>query len=156
MYDNCTIGVISDTHGLLRDEAIIALHDVDAIIHAGDVGSPEVLEALRAIAPVHAVRGNVDYGAWAADLPLCDYVETAAGLIHLLHIPGDLAVDPEAAKLRVVIYGHTHQPEIREKNGVLWLNPGSAGPRRFTLPICLALLRIQGSSIRAERVDLHV
>jgi len=156
VYDKCTIGVISDTHGLLRDEALIALHEVDLIIHAGDVGGADILPALEAIAPVVAVRGNVDRGPWSESLPMTETVETAAGLIHILHIRNDLSIVPGAADVRVVIYGHSHQPENRERDGVLWLNPGSAGPRRFDLPVTLALLRIDGTSVRVERVDLHV
>jgi putative phosphoesterase len=130
-----TLGVISDTHGLLRPEAVEALRGSDRILHAGDVGAPEILEALAQIAPVTAIRGNVDTEAWARTLPQIEVVEIGGVSIYMLHDLARLDLKPEAAGFRVVVYGHSHQPKIEEKNGVLYFNPGSAGPRRFNLPV---------------------
>jgi putative phosphoesterase len=151
-----TIGVISDTHGLVRPEALAALRGTDLIIHAGDIGSPAVLEALRNIAPVVAVRGNNDTGAWASALPLTEIVDVAGLRLYVLHDLKELHLDPAAAQLRAVITGHSHRPAIEERNGVLFLNPGSAGPRRFTLPIALARLRIARGRLRARIIELDV
>ena len=150
------IGVISDTHGLLRPEAVRALQGVDLIIHAGDLGNPEVLAALEGIAPVYAVRGNIDRGEWAGKLPLTQVVEVGRVHLYVLHEIFCLDLDPGAAGFAAVIFGHSHQPHLEWKNGVLYLNPGSAGPRRFTLPVTLARLRVQGDSLRAELVELEV
>ena len=149
------IGVISDTHGLLRPEAIAALRGSDRILHAGDVGDPGILDRLRELAPVTAVRGNVDRGPWAAALPETELVEIAGLSIYLIHDLGQLDLKPEAAGIRVVIYGHSHQPKIEEKNGVIYFNPGSAGPRRFRLPITLGRLVIEKRKVKAEHVDLE-
>ena len=138
-----TVGVISDTHGLLRPELLELLKGVDAIIHAGDIGSPVVLKALREIAPVHAVRGNVDTGDWAAALPLSDQFEIAGRFVYLIHDLKTIDLDPVAAGIQVVISGHSHVPGITDKRGVLYLNPGSVGPKRFKLPISAALLRVE-------------
>jgi uncharacterized protein len=151
-----TIGVISDTHGLLRPEAVAALHDSDLIIHAGDVGDPEILERLRAIAPTHAVRGNVDTSAWAQALPLTDVVQVGDVQIFVIHSLSDIDLDPRAAGFAAVIAGHTHRPHAEVRNDVLYLNPGSAGPRRFTLPIAVARLQISGSRISHHIVELRV
>ncbi|MHB9072341.1 MAG: metallophosphoesterase family protein [Desulfobaccales bacterium] len=148
------IGVISDTHGLLRPEAIKALAGVELIIHAGDIGNPKILEALARIAPVHAVRGNTDRADWAADLPHTRLVEVGDVLIYVLHELFTLDLDPAAAGFAAVIYGHSHSPHMERKNGVLYLNPGSAGPRRFKLPVSLARLRFQTASLQAEFVEL--
>ncbi|MBJ7535144.1 metallophosphoesterase family protein [Rhodomicrobium vannielii ATCC 17100] len=135
------LGLISDTHGLLRPEAAAALEGVDAILHAGDVGRPDVLAALRTVAPVFAVRGNVDGGELAA-LPL-DTVATVDGIdIYMLHILRNIAIAPAAAGMAVVVSGHTHKPLIEEMDGVLYVNPGSAGPRRFALPVSVGFLRL--------------
>ncbi|MFA5110187.1 MAG: metallophosphoesterase family protein [Desulfobaccales bacterium] len=150
------IGVISDTHGLLRPEAVKALKGVELIIHAGDIGNPEVLANLSRIAPVHAVRGNTDRGDWAADLPLTRVVEVGGLLIYVLHELFTLDLDPAAAGLAAVIYGHSHSPHLERKDGVLYLNPGAAGPRRFTLPVTLARLKVNHDSIQAELVALKV
>ena len=150
-----TIGVISDTHGLLRTEAIAVLHCVDRILHAGDIGDPGILDRLRELAPVTAVRGNVDRGPWAARLPETEVVEVEGIWIYMLHDLTRLDLKPEAAGIRVVIYGHSHQPKIEEKNGVLYFNPGSAGPRRFRLPITLGRLLIAKRMVKAEHVDLQ-
>lgn len=134
------IGIISDTHGLLRSEAEQALRGVELIVHAGDVGSPDILTKLRAIAPVFAVRGNVDTEGWARELPETTVVEAGAASFYVLHNLSELDLKPEAAKFDFVISGHTHQAERTERNGVIYFNPGSAGPRRFHLPVTLAVL----------------
>jgi uncharacterized protein len=150
------IGVISDTHGLLRPEALKALKGVELIIHAGDVGDPKVLANLSRIAPVHAVRGNTDRGDWAADLPHTRVVEVGGVHLYVLHELFTLDLDPAAAGLAAVIFGHSHRPHLERKNGVLYLNPGSAGPRRFTLPVSLARIEVRGNSLHPELVDLKV
>ena len=134
------VGLISDTHGLLRPEAVQALADSDLIIHAGDVGEPEILEALKQIAPVFAVRGNIDKGAWAVQLPLTAVVEAGPVLIFVQHIRDEIEIDPAGAGFRVVVTGHSHRPGSETRNGVFYINPGSAGPRRFQLPITVAQL----------------
>jgi putative phosphoesterase len=134
------IGLISDTHGLLRPEALTALTGSDLIIHAGDVGRPEILEQLRSLAPVVAVRGNVDKGSWASQLPETAIVEAYAATIYVLHDVQQLDLDPAAAGFQVVVSGHSHQPGKTERSGVMYLNPGSAGPRRFRLPVTVARL----------------
>src|SRR5271165_1197133 len=148
------VGVISDTHGQLRREAADALRGVDHILHAGDVGDPAILDALGQIAPVTAVRGNVDTQSWAQTLPETEIVELGGVSIYTLHDLGRLDLKPEAAGIGVVVYGHSHQPKIEEKNGVLYFNPGSAGPRRFQLPVSLGKLVIEGGTVRAEVVRL--
>jgi len=148
------IGIISDTHGLLRPEALAALRGASHIIHAGDVGAPEILTALQAIAPVSAVRGNVDRGEWAQSLPVTVVVEAEGSLLYCLHDLGALDLDPAAAGLAVVISGHSHQPHIERRGGVLFINPGSAGPRRFKLPITLARLHPVAGQLDAELVTL--
>jgi len=150
------IGVISDTHGLLRPQAIDALRGCDPIIHAGDVGRPDVLDQLRAIAPVLAVRGNVDISPWARELPVSRLVAVDDCLIHVLHILDDLDVDPCAAGFAAVIVGHSHQPRIETRGGVLYFNPGSAGPRRFKLPVTVGRLTLAGRKLHAEIIDLAV
>jgi putative phosphoesterase len=148
------IGLISDTHGLLRPEAVAALAGSDHIIHAGDIGDPAVLTALERIAPVSAVRGNVDTGPWAEALPSARVVEIGAMRIYVLHNIAERDLDPEAAGFGVVVFGHSHQPGISERQGVLHVNPGSAGPRRFSLPISLGRLVIEAGTIRAELIPL--
>lgn len=150
------IGVISDTHGLMRPEALDALRGSAMILHAGDVGRPEVLDALGAIAEVTAIRGNVDQGIWCASIPETEIVEIEGARIHMLHDRNALAIDPVAGKIDVVISGHSHQPSIEESDGVLYLNPGSAGPRRFSLPVTLALMEIEEGKVHARLVDLPV
>ena len=136
------IGLISDTHGLVRPKVAAALAGVCRILHAGDTGKPEVLDALSAIAPVTAVRGNVDHGPWTAALPADAVVYVNGHGIYVVHNLNDLEIDPEAAGITAVIYGHTHEPLIEDRGGVLYINPGSAGPRRFSLPISIGFLRI--------------
>ena len=148
------IGVISDTHGLLRPEAVAALRGADLIIHAGDIGKAAVLEGLRALAPVKAVRGNVDWGAWARRLPKTKAFEIDQVGVYLLHDLGELDLVPETSGFKVFISGHSHQPAIQERNGVLFVNPGSAGPRRFHVPVSLAFLYIEAASVEAKLVTL--
>lgn len=150
------IGVIADTHGLLRPEAIEALQGVELLLHAGDVDRPQVLEQLRDIAPLHAVRGNCDRGAWAQALPETDVVSVAGHDLYMIHDLGMLDLQPAAAGFAAVIYGHSHRPEIDERRGVLYLNPGSAGPRRFSLPVSVAHLHVHAGGVRAEIVTLDV
>jgi putative phosphoesterase len=149
------IGVISDTHGLLREEALAALSGSEHIVHAGDVGKPEILDQLREIAPVTAVRGNVDHGAWSRELPDMDTVEVDGILIYVLHILAELDFKPEAAGFGVVIYGHSHVPKQAVKHGVLYFNPGSAGPRRFRLPVSVGKLVLGGGHVHGEIVNLE-
>jgi uncharacterized protein len=151
-----TLGVISDTHGLLRPEAVETLRGSNRILHAGDVGAPEILEALARIAPVTAVRGNVDTTSWARALPKTEVVEAGGVSIYILHDLGQLDLKPEAAGFRVVVYGHSHHPKMEEKNGVLYFNPGSAGPRRFNLPVSVGRLMIAAGKVRAELVELKM
>ena len=148
-----TAGVISDTHGWLRDEAVAALQGCEMILHAGDIGKPEILERLQEIAPVMAVRGNVDEGAWARELPLRRIVQVGDARVLLLHDVARLRIDPEAEGLQAVVFGHSHRPLVEERNGVLFLNPGAAGPRRFTLPVSVALLN-WADRLSAELVTL--
>jgi putative phosphoesterase len=149
------VGVISDTHGLLRPEAERALLGVDLILHAGDVGAPEILIRLRAIAPVFAVRGNIDTAPWAAELPPTIVVECGNVTFYMLHNLRDLDLKPQAAGFRAIISGHTHQPQQTLQDGVLYLNPGSAGPRRFHLPITLARLRSDKKPLQAQILNLE-
>jgi len=148
------LGLISDTHGLLRVEALQALRGSDLILHAGDVGAPEILEKLRQIAPAVAVRGNVDEGAWAEKLPMTQVVEAGEVTIYMLHILEQLDLDARAAGFGMVISGHSHQPAQSEKNGVLYVNPGSAGPKRFQLPITVARLDLGKRPWQVEFVDV--
>jgi len=150
------IGLISDTHGLLRPEAVEALRGAELIVHAGDVGKPEILEQLEKIAPVVAVRGNVDTAAWAAGLPETAVVETAGVAIYVLHDLGALDLDPAASGFRIVVSGHSHEPGKAERNGILFINPGSAGPRRFQLPVTVARLNLSMNSIEVEFLHLAV
>jgi len=152
--DAATIGLISDTHGLMRPEALAALQGCDLIIHAGDVGKPEIIEQLLTVAPVVAVRGNIDKGAWAAQLPLTAVAETRSARIYVLHDLQLLDLDPAAVELHVVVSGHSHKPGRAERGGVLYLNPGSAGPRRFQLPITIARLELRHSPWSVEFIDL--
>ena len=148
------IGLISDTHGLLREEALRALRGSDLIIHAGDVGRPEILDTLRDLAPVVAVRGNVDEAEWAAQLHLTQVAVADGATLYVLHSLQQLDLDPVAAGFQVVVSGHTHQPHQTKRSGVLFVNPGSAGPRRFHLPITLALLDLGKTLWKLDFVDL--
>ena len=151
-----TVGVISDTHGLIRPQALDALTDVDLIVHAGDIGSPEVLAALTAIAPVTAVRGNNDRSAWAHEIPTSAAIEIGHAWFYVLHDVHELDLDPRGGGFAAVITGHSHRPKIEERQGVLFVNPGSAGPRRFTSPVALARLDIAGGRVAGELVFLDV
>jgi putative phosphoesterase len=144
------IGLISDTHGLLRPEALQALAGVERIIHAGDIGGTEIISALSKIAPVDAVRGNNDKGAWAAEFPPWLALELGGVGIHVLHDVKEIDIDPTAAGFRVVVAGHSHKPQVVERKGVLFVNPGSAGPRRFSLPVTVGYLMIANGSASAE------
>jgi uncharacterized protein len=148
------IGVISDTHGLIREQALAALTGVDLIIHAGDVGKPAVLETLSRLAPVHAVRGNADVGDWARKLPPARSVEVEGVRIYVLHDLAQLKIDPAARGYNIVISGHSHKLRTERRERVLYLNPGSAGPRRFRLPVTLARLSIDAGSFEVEPVTL--
>jgi putative phosphoesterase len=150
------LGVISDTHGLLRREAVEALRGADRILHAGDVGDPEIIDSLAQIAPVTAVRGNIDTESWAQTLPQTEVVEIGGVSIYMLHDLGRLDLKPEAAGIHAVIYGHSHQPKIEMRKGVLYFNPGSAGPRRFQLPVSVGKLHIEDGKIKAELVELKI
>lgn len=148
------IGVISDTHGLLRPEATLGLSGVDHILHAGDVGNAEILAALAEIAPVTAIRGNIDVSGTCAQLPATEMVELGGRLFYMVHALPDLDIDPRAAGVAAVIYGHSHRPSVEPRNGVLYLNPGSAGPRRFSLPVTVARVEIYGDSVDARIATL--
>ena len=147
------IGLISDTHGLLRPEVFTAFIGVDLILHAGDIGTPEILERLRSLAPVVAVRGNTDKGDWANAIPESEVTQVGSVCIYMLHDLNDVAVSPPAAGFQVVVSGHSHQPLIEQREGVLFVNPGSAGPRRFRLPVSVARLTIEGPATIAELIE---
>jgi putative phosphoesterase len=151
-----TVGVISDTHGLVRPEALAALAGVERIVHAGDIGAPAVLESLARIAPVSAVRGNNDRERWAAGIPETEVVEVGNVSLYVLHDLHELDLDPRAAGFAAVIAGHSHQPRQEERDGVLFFNPGSAGPRRFRLPISVGRLTIARGRVEGELVTLDV
>lgn len=145
------VGLISDTHGLVRDEAVEALTGCHHILHAGDIDTPDVLEKLRRLAPVTAVRGNNDRGPWAQAIPVFDVVEFGKVSVYLRHDQAELDVDPLAAGFRVMMFGHSHKPMVETRDGVLFVNPGSAGPRRFKLPFAVGELLIAG-----DRVDVRI
>ncbi len=148
------LGVISDTHGLLRPEALTALRGVHHIVHAGDIGDPEILEELGGIAPVTAVRGNMDWGSWTTDLAGSEAVEVGGTFLYVLHDLALLDLSPEGAGFHAVIFGHTHLPEVRRSGGVLFLNPGSAGPVRGTKPVSLALVEVSHGTLAPRIVTL--
>jgi len=148
------VGLISDTHGLIREEALRALHGVDLIIHAGDIGHESVIRALETMAPVHAVRGNVDVAPWARRFPDETTVEIGGRKLHVLHDRHGMTDDPVKAGLDVVVSGHSHRPSVETQNGVLYVNPGSAGPRRFTLPVTCGSLCLSGAGIDAAVTEL--
>jgi uncharacterized protein len=150
------VGVISDTHGLLRPEALAALHGVELILHAGDVGHPEVLTGLEGVAPVLAVRGNVDRGAWANELPETRLTQVGDAWIYMLHDLSRLDVAPSSGGIACVVSGHSHHAALTTKEGVLYLNPGAASHRRFTLPVTVALLEVEGAELRPQLVTLLV
>jgi uncharacterized protein len=161
------IGVISDTHGLLRDEAVAELRGCDLILHAGDVGNLGIIERLARIAPVRAVRGNTDDDATVQALPETDVIDLTSPnggvstdgrgpLAYLMHGHRELDLDPVAAGFRVLVHGHTHEPLVSERDGVLFFNPGSAGPRRFSLPVTVGKLRVRGADVEPEIIELKV
>ena len=154
MSDPSLIGLISDTHGLLRPEALAALKGSDLIIHAGDVGKWDIIEQLRLIAPVTAVRGNVDTGAWASQLPMTAVVETRSATIYVLHDIHQLDLDPAVAGFNIVVSGHSHKFGRSEQSGVVYINPGSAGPRRFHLPVTIERINLLQSPWHVEFIDL--
>lgn len=154
MDDPAVIGLISDTHGLMRQDALAALKGSELIVHAGDIGKPDVLEQLRTVAPVIAVRGNIDKGSWATQLPTTAVVEARQALIYVLHDLQQLDLDPAAAGFSVVVSGHSHKASQTERLGVMYLNPGSAGPRRFRLPITVARLDLSRSPWKVEFLEL--
>ena len=148
------IGLIADTHGLLRPEALAALADSDLLIHAGDIGKPEVVAALKKIAPLVAIKGNNDTDSWARHLPETKKITLGALKLYVIHNVKELSFDPAARGFRVVISGHSHKPMIQTKDNVLFVNPGSAGPQRFKLPICVGKLLVQGETVDAEIIEL--
>ncbi len=148
------IGVISDTHGLLRPEAKQALEGCDVILHAGDIGKAEVLDELRAIAPLHVVRGNVDCSAWAMEYPATEAVKIGNTYFYIIHNIDELDIDPAEAGFDAVIFGHSHRQHKEVKNGVLYFNPASAGPRRFSLPVSVGRFYVENETIRAEFINL--
>ena len=156
MPPTLTLGILSDTHGLLRPEVLASLrdHKVDHILHAGDVGNLAILEALRQIAPTTAIRGNTDTSGPCAQLPATEVVELAGRLFYIVHSIHDLDLDPAAAGISAVISGHSHRPETRTHRGVLYLNPGSCGPRRFDLPITLTILTISANTLHPHLIPL--
>ena len=148
------VGVISDTHGLLRPEAVLALVGARFIVHGGDVGDENILRTLEAIAPVTVVRGNTDTDAWARRLPRTAVLDVDGVRIYAIHDIGELDIDPPAAGVSVVVFGHSHRPGIEQRGNVLYLNPGSAGPRRFDLPVSVARLAVDGRTARAEIMEI--
>jgi uncharacterized protein len=150
------VGLISDTHGLLRPEAVAFLRGSDFIVHAGDIGDARILRELNALAPVTAVRGNNDKGPWANAIAETEILQVGDILIYVLHDLAELDLDPVAAGFQVVVSGHSHKPLTQTRQGVLYVNPGSSGPRRFTLPIAVAALEITGTSVQAKLVALNV
>jgi putative phosphoesterase len=149
-----TIGVISDTHGLVRPEVHKAFRRVDLILHAGDIGSPDVLKELQGMAPVTAVRGNNDKGGWVRSIPEREQLRILASRIYMIHDVKELTSLREVTGFDVVVSGHSHRPSIETRDGILFLNPGSAGPRRFSLPVTVAKLVVQGAAVDAEIVEL--
>jgi putative phosphoesterase len=154
MSDASIIGLISDTHGLLRAEALAALRGSDLIIHAGDIGNAKILDQLGTLAPIVAVRGNIDKGDWASQLQVTAVVEAASALIYVLHDIQQLDLDPVRSEFNIVISGHSHKPSRTERSGVVYVNPGSAGPRRFQLPITVARLNLTQSPWAIDFIDL--
>ncbi|HEV2673878.1 MAG TPA: metallophosphoesterase family protein [Aliidongia sp.] len=156
MAHRISVGLISDTHGLLRPEAIEALRGSDVIIHAGDIGDPAILTELARLAPVTAIRGNIDKAAWAASIPETEAIGVGGLLIYVIHNLADLDLDPAVAGFRVVVHGHSHQPGLKDAGGVMFVNPGSAGPRRFQLPISVGRLSIEDGRVEVELAEIEL
>ncbi|MDI6790129.1 MAG: metallophosphoesterase family protein [Thermodesulfobacteriota bacterium] len=154
-HNSHLVGVISDTHGLLRPEVLKAFQGIDLIVHAGDIGPEEVLKALQEVAPVFAVRGNMDRFGWTGKLSKTEVVKVGEALLYVLHDVDELDLDPAASGFSAVISGHSHRPWMEKQNGVLFLNPGSAGPCRSALPASVALLRVEGNSLGAQLIALR-
>ena len=154
-HNNIVVGIIADTHGLLRPQALAELAGSDLIVHAGDIGTAGLIEELARVAPTFAVRGNVDTGPWAAGFPAAAVVAVGEHKFYLLHDVAELDLDPAAAGFAAVIYGHSHQPAIETRDDVLFLNPGSAGPRRFTLPVTLARVRVTNGELHPDIIILE-
>jgi len=150
------VGLVSDTHGLIRPEALAALQGSDLIVHGGDIGSMEVIRALERVAPVRAIRGNIDIGAWADDFPGEEMVDIGGRRLYIIHDRNQIRFDPAVASVDVVVSGHSHKPLIETVDGVLFVNPGSAGPRRFTLPVALGSLRLTAEGVEASVQELAV
>lgn len=150
------IGVVSDTHGLLREQVLPALAGVECILHLGDVGKSEILKSLATIVPVHAIRGNIDHTGPCSRLPETDVLFFEGHYLYLLHDVGKIRLDPVAARFSAVLYGHSHRPSIEHRKGVLYFNPGSCGPRRFDLPVTIGVLTITANGIEPTIVDLKV
>ncbi|MBI3527385.1 MAG: metallophosphoesterase family protein [Betaproteobacteria bacterium] len=150
------VGLISDTHGLLRPEAIESLRGSDYIVHAGDIGDPDILRALAEIAPVTAVRGNNDNGPWAATIRETEVLQVGDAVIYVIHDLAELDLDPAAAGFQVVVSGHSHQPRSESRDGVLFVNPGSAGPRRFSLPVSVGFLEVSGVTATSQLMELQL
>jgi uncharacterized protein len=150
------LGIISDTHGVLRPQAAAFLQGCDRILHGGDIGNAEILSRLSAIAPVTAIRGNNDKGAWAEAIPETEFFEFSGINVYAIHVLSQLDIDPSAAGIRVVVSGHSHKPLIEQRDGVFFINPGSAGPRRFKLPISVADIWIDGGAISPRIVELEI
>ncbi|WP_431107339.1 metallophosphoesterase family protein [Variovorax paradoxus] len=148
------VGLISDTHGLLRPEAVAALQGCNFIVHGGDIGDAGILDALRAIAPLTVVRGNNDREAWASGIAETEFLQIGSVLVYAIHDLLQIDIDPDGAEVRVVVSGHSHKPQIKERGGVLYVNPGSAGPRRFKLPISVAELEVAGAKVTARIIEL--
>jgi putative phosphoesterase len=148
------VGLVSDTHGLLRPEVLPALEGCGLVLHAGDVGDAGILRELETIAPVRAVRGNTDHGALGASLPMTEWVEVGEHALYMVHIREDLDLDPSAAGVSAVVYGHTHRPLVEERDGVLYINPGSCGPRRFDLPVTVARLSVSTAGLSVRLIPL--
>jgi putative phosphoesterase len=148
------VGLISDTHGLLRPEARAFLVGCDYIVHGGDIGSAEILDELAGLAPLIAVRGNNDTAPWAARLPLSELIRVGNVFVYVIHNLAELDIDPGAAGVRVIVSGHSHKPVIEERDGILYVNPGSSGPRRFKLPISVGEITVSGGAVNARLVDL--
>jgi len=150
-----TIGVISDTHGKIKEKAFEALKGSNIVVHAGDIGNKDILDNLEDIAPVYAVRGNIDRDSWGKSLPLTQMIEVEGKLIYVIHDINMMDLDAKAAGIDIVIYGHSHNPKKEERKGILYFNPGSAGPKRFNLPICLGRIGIKDGIIEADWIDLE-